>query len=71
MSVDQITCAFISYIATRNIDFTFLETADEQSLLIGDRIDRTFEKFDRQFPTQQTAATPNSVIAASGPTKET
>jgi|GEM_PF-189064 len=33
-------------------------------------IDRTFEKFDRQFPTQQTAATPNSVIAASGPTKE-
>ena len=33
-------------------------------------IDRTFQKFDRQFPTQQTAATPNSVIAASGPTKE-
>ncbi|MEG4803754.1 hypothetical protein QUB63_23470 [Microcoleus sp. ARI1-B5] len=49
MSVDQITCALISYIATRNIDFTFLETADEQSLLIGDRIDRTCEKFDRQF----------------------
>ncbi|MEG4854409.1 hypothetical protein QUB10_26415 [Microcoleus sp. B5-D4] len=47
MSVDPITCAFISYIATRNIDFTFLETADEQSLLICDRIDRTFHKFDR------------------------
>ncbi|MEG4116879.1 hypothetical protein QUA43_05200 [Microcoleus sp. N9_B4] len=35
---------FISYAATRNIHFTFLEIAD-------DRIDRTCEKFDRQFPT--------------------
>ena len=70
LAADSLNTRVIARKLMRLLNAIVIPTA--KSLFICDRIDRTCEKFDRQFPipTQQTAATPNSAIAASGPTKE-